>query len=341
MVKLEIIGTESLGVRGLSCIIEYRGTTVLIDPGVALGYTRWGFHPHPVQAVAGDMIREKIKRSWSRADIIVLSHVHGDHVPLYNANPFQLNLYDLTDNGRQVIIVPGEILSSRQRIRVQKIKEIYGERVIEAKEPCLEHGIVKVYGPFNHGLSRNTPVMITLIDCSDKIVHTSDTALLDEHVVETISRIKPDIVITDGPPIYRYLHDPGYVDLILEKACRNLEKISKTASVIIIDHHLLRCDKGYEWLTQQQRRLRKHADILCAAEYMGHKPLLLEAWRRTLYEFFPISNNWFKTRYKEELLNHRHIYRKILETTKNMNKPCEKEFKTLLEEIIHKNQTRL
>ena len=35
---IEILGTESLGVRGLSCVVKADGRNIVIDPGVALGY---------------------------------------------------------------------------------------------------------------------------------------------------------------------------------------------------------------------------------------------------------------------------------------------------------------
>ena len=53
--NLYLIGSESLGVRGLSCFIELNKRSVLIDPGVALGFTRFGLHPHPLQAAFSEI----------------------------------------------------------------------------------------------------------------------------------------------------------------------------------------------------------------------------------------------------------------------------------------------
>ena len=49
MWELRILGTESLGVRGLSCYVEVDGQGILIDPGIALGYSRYNYLPHPYQ----------------------------------------------------------------------------------------------------------------------------------------------------------------------------------------------------------------------------------------------------------------------------------------------------
>jgi predicted metallo-beta-lactamase superfamily hydrolase len=54
---IEILGTESLGVRGLSCFICVNNRSILIDPGLAQGFTRYGFHPHPIQAILGEKIK--------------------------------------------------------------------------------------------------------------------------------------------------------------------------------------------------------------------------------------------------------------------------------------------
>ncbi len=89
---ITIIGTESLGVRGLSCMIETGARRILIDPGVALGYLRHGHLPHPCQVAVGAAVREKIIAAMPDATDIVISHYHGDHIPLADANPYQLLL---------------------------------------------------------------------------------------------------------------------------------------------------------------------------------------------------------------------------------------------------------
>ena len=57
---IKILGAESLGVRGLSCLVELKIRKIFIDPGIALGWSRYGFLPHPFQIAIGAGIREKI-----------------------------------------------------------------------------------------------------------------------------------------------------------------------------------------------------------------------------------------------------------------------------------------
>lgn len=54
---IDILGAESLGVRGLCCVVEAKGRKIVIDPGLALGYQREGLLPHPAQVAVGERIR--------------------------------------------------------------------------------------------------------------------------------------------------------------------------------------------------------------------------------------------------------------------------------------------
>jgi len=58
--RLDILATESLGVRGLCCVVETQDRKIVIDPGLALGYQRAGLLPHPVQVGVGVRVRRSI-----------------------------------------------------------------------------------------------------------------------------------------------------------------------------------------------------------------------------------------------------------------------------------------
>lgn len=53
---IEVLGTESLSVRGLSCVVEVENRKIVIDPGLALGYRRHGLLPHPAQVAVGEQV---------------------------------------------------------------------------------------------------------------------------------------------------------------------------------------------------------------------------------------------------------------------------------------------
>ncbi|MCE4606383.1 MAG: hypothetical protein F7B59_03515 [Desulfurococcales archaeon] len=311
-VNLQIIVSESLGVRGLSCFIEHRGEKVLIDPGVALGYTRWGLHPHPIQAVAGDEVRKKIRDLWKITDYVVFSHMHGDHVPLYNANPFQLSIHHLEYRDNLLIIAPSiSTLKGKEKTRLEKIINVYDGRVLTFEHGCFETGPISIYGPYPHGTCSRTLTYASLIDAGEKVMHLSDTELLCDKLVELVLQLKPDIIITDGPPIYRFLNNRFIVRALLRKASRNLLKLSKVAHTIVVDHHVNRCCEGYQWIRAMSRK-QQNTRVVTGAEFMDKKPLFLESLRRALYRYYPVDNLWFEKRYGEILEEYRPIYHKIV-----------------------------
>jgi hypothetical protein len=89
--RIEILGTESLGVRGLSCVVWVDGRKIVIDPGLALGQRRHGLLPHPAQVAIAETVRRWILAEPEDATDVVMSHFHGDHVPSPDVNPYQLS----------------------------------------------------------------------------------------------------------------------------------------------------------------------------------------------------------------------------------------------------------
>ena len=59
---------------------------------------------------------------------------------------------------------------------------------------------------------------------------------------------------------------------------------------LILDHHLLRSFEGYRWLKELNGTVNNR--VLCAAEFMGRSPDLLEAQRKNLYEKTPVPPDW-------------------------------------------------
>jgi predicted metallo-beta-lactamase superfamily hydrolase len=89
-VQIEILGCESFGARSLACVVKTDERTILIDPGVALSRLRSGLPPHPVEVAAAFRIREKVLSAFGQATDVVISHFHGDHMPMRAEDPYQL-----------------------------------------------------------------------------------------------------------------------------------------------------------------------------------------------------------------------------------------------------------
>ena len=289
--EIEILGTESLGVRGLSCFIKVGHRKILLDPGVALGFTRHGLHPHPVQAVIGDYVRKRIVKKWVEASDIVISHFHGDHVPLYNANPFQLHLNMVKDKGDNKVLWTKNWnhMTAKEKLRAKKLYQAFNGKWVIAEEAKDE--VLGFSKPVPHGLSSSTKVLLTKIGDGDKVfVHMPDTQLVCDKAVSIVLSWKPSIVFAGGPPVYRWFLRKNMYKVLMEKAWRNAIKLSTHTDILILDHHVMRSIEGAIWV--EKLSLETGRTILCAADFTYKPRIMLEAWRQVLYKKIPIPNNW-------------------------------------------------
>ena len=78
-------------------MVKTKGYRIAIDPGVALGYRRYGLLPHPFQVAVSEKVKESIIQELKHSTDIIISHFHGDHIPLVHANPFQLDVKKVSD----------------------------------------------------------------------------------------------------------------------------------------------------------------------------------------------------------------------------------------------------
>jgi hypothetical protein len=289
--KIRILGTESLGVRGLCCVVEARDRKILIDPGIALGFNRHGLMPHPVQIGVGRIIRDRIIYELKDATDIVISHLHGDHIPLVDANPYQLSV----DQAKHIssdcnVWINSEIAYSEKMKRRQ-------EGIFRGFNRSLKEAMGKVddrlnfLGPFPHGedSTHNGNVTMTLVDDGDeKFIHASDTQLFSVDAVNEIIKCRPDIVLASGPPLYLTDRMKGKVGIVWN----NSLKLAQSVKTLILDHHILRCDEGIEWIEKLENLSGNR--VMCAADFMGSERHMLEAWRSRLYKDIPVAEDWHK-----------------------------------------------
>jgi len=287
--NIEIIGTESLGVRGLCCFIRTEKQRILIDPGIALGYNRYGLLPHPLQVAVDERLQKKILQRWSEATDIVISHFHGDHIPLVDANPYQFNIKKITGLNPDVRIWtknPHHLHPIEEK-RVESISTILKNDLTPAEG--ITHGAMTFSRPVFHGGKNNNPqtVMMTRIEEDCVFVHTSDTQLLDGEAISQILDWKPDIVLADGPPLYM----PNKLSKKqVEMAWRNAKRLSMEVGTLILDHHLMRSCTGLEWLERLSSETGNR--VICGADFMKAPRMLLEARRKSLYRDMPVPASW-------------------------------------------------
>jgi predicted metallo-beta-lactamase superfamily hydrolase len=290
-VQIDILSAESLGVRGLCCVVKSKSRTIVIDPGLALGYLREGLLPHPAQVAVGERVRRRIVSALEDASDVVLSHFHGDHVPLPDANPFQLKAQRVAPLcQRSKLWAKGlEGLSPKMTHRRASLAEALGTELPDAEgqgdgtlafSPSVPHG-----GADSH---LGTVMMTRIEEEGIVFVHASDIQLLDDGAVSLILDWHPDIVLVGGPPLY--------LSVLRSKqravAWKNAKRLALQVDTLILDHHLLRCEEGLSWLDRLSSETGHQ--VVCAADLMGQARCLLEARRLQLYEEMPIPKGWHK-----------------------------------------------
>ncbi|MDX2496261.1 MAG: hypothetical protein QNK27_14970 [Desulfuromusa sp.] len=287
--SVEIIGTESLGVRSLSCFIKAGKRRILIDPGVALGYRRHGLLPHPRQVAEGERVRRRIIEALTEATDVVFSHFHGDHVPLSEANPYQLAIRHLPTNFQNLCAwsKSADDLGEKMKHRARDLGALLGPNLHVAEGES--DGPLTFSRAVPHGSkgSQLGTVMMTRIDLGSKVfLHTSDIQLLDAATVEFIIAWQPDIALVSGPPLYI----ETFPDEQRKAAWRNALRLAHNVDILILDQHLMRVDEGVNWVDNLSAFAGKI--LYCAADFMGKKRLLLEAERTELYKTKPVPSHW-------------------------------------------------
>lgn len=286
---LEIIGAESMGVRSLCCMVTLQDRRIVIDPGVSLGYVRHGLLPHPFQIAVGRKVRENILRSLECATDVVFSHFHGDHVPLVNANPYQLSVQALPPGFRELRCwtKSADDLSAKMGKRYHNLAELLGGNMQVAEGHS--EGPLSFSRAVPHGAPDSTlgTVMMTRIAMGSRVfVHASDIQLLYGPTVDRVIDWRPDIMLAAGPPLYIDRLGKAGRDLAWSNALR----LAQNIDVVILDHHLMRSEEGAVWLDKLSAAVGKK--VYCAADFMGRPRRLLEARRVRLYEEMTVPNDW-------------------------------------------------
>lgn len=274
----------------MCCLVSAGERRILIDPSLALGYLRHGLPPHPCQVAQGLKIKQEIIEALKIATDIVFSHFHGDHVPLLRANPYQFSLAQIPDllPDVRIWVKSKTKLSPRMQQRAADLSELLGPN-IKMAEGCTE-GPLSFSSPVPHGPPEESKlgfVMMTRVDTGKQVfVHASDIQLLDATTIGEILSWKPDIVFTAGPPLYLQTMNGS----LRNRAWENGLRLAKNVATLIVDHHLLRSEKGIIWLDNLSRAIGKK--VYCAADYMDKPRLLLEAQRTSLYKKIVVPENW-------------------------------------------------
>ncbi len=283
-IRVRPIAYDSLGVRSMATLIDTDDLTIFIDPAASLAPKRFGLPPHEEELRRLDELRKRIALEAKKADVIVITHYHYDHHDPRGA--VDLEIY----NNKTVIIKnPRNKINVSQRIRSSRFLKALGKRpkeivVGDGKEFRFGNTRVVLSPPVMHGHDARLGyvIMVYIEHGGESVLFTSDVeGFLDEVSVRFASRLRPDIVLADGPPTYLAGHKvPAN---IVEKSLENTSRaLCDSEPVLALDHHLIR-DPGYlkyyEALLERCPALR----VTEASRLAGLDPDPLESRRRELY----------------------------------------------------------
>lgn len=285
MLKITPLAFDSLGARSMATFVETDDLRILIDPGVALGPSRYRLPPHLLEIEREAELWAIIKEHAACADVLIVSHYHHDH-----HNPEEPLLYK---NKILYIKHPEEKINKSQSARasyfLKKLKDI-PESIKIADGSDFIHGttLIRFSDPVYHGTNpRLGYVVETSIECGgEKFIHTSDVEgpSMPEQIRFIIEE-QPDVVILDGPMTYMlgFRYSKKSLELSVENIIRIISETS--AHAIIPDHHFMR-DLRYRDRIASVYEAADDAGvrIMTAAEYAGREIETLEARRKELYE---------------------------------------------------------
>jgi hypothetical protein len=298
MENIRVLAAESLGVRSLCCLLENNEQRILIDPGIALGYSRHGLLPHPIQIAVDEIIRANIIKEMKKSTDLIISHFHGDHIPFQKANVYQINLKEVKEYLKNLNVWSKSIEDEPHKFKERAWDLKFNSDHFTAAEgktiANLTFSQTVFHGEKDSFLGN---VMMTKVKLRNKIfVHASDIQFLYSPTVEKIIELKADIVIASGPPLYL----PHFDQKMAAEAAENILNLSSEVDILIVDHHLLRSEAGLLYLRELDAKSKNK--IISAADFMGINPCLLEARREELYRRFPVADNWHQ-RYEAGELN--------------------------------------
>ncbi len=304
-IRVTPLAAESLGVRSMCTYVETSDIKVLLDAGVSLGPSRWGFPPHPREYSALAECRERISKGAEKADVITISHYHFDHhTPSFT--DWFCN-WSSAEIARQ--IYEGKIVLAKdhrskinysQRRRgwmFRKTAGKYAKKLEIADGRTFKFGDtnLKFSEPVFHGIENTFLgwVLMTTIDYEDeRMLFASDVqGPMYNPTVETILGEAPDLLIIGGPPLY--LAGFRVDEKHIRQGMKNLEELVKNIPTTILEHHTLRDEKWREACQPIFDTASKGGHtVLTAAEFLKKENNLLEYRRRELFEAEPPSRDF-------------------------------------------------
>lgn len=291
--KIVPLAFESSGVRSM-CTFVHTDQGILIDPGTSIAPKRFGLPPSPPEFQALHHSRNLIWEYSEKSSVITVSHYHHDHY-----TPFEKNNYlESSDIFARTLYHEKKLFLKSPHAHINKNQKSRAEQLlINLKHHCdceinfsdgKEYELGKTRLKFSPALPHGSDnsrlgyvVALTITYKGEKVMHASDVqGPISEEAFKYILHEKPDILILSGPPLYLL----GYVlsRKDLDKAKEHLQELTQHISHMIVDHHILRNQKGLEFIRDLDKSSLSR--VQTSSEFCGKEPLLLESQRKNLHK---------------------------------------------------------
>lgn len=286
--KIIPLAFDSFSTRSEATLVETKKLNILIDPGIAIGPSRYGLPPAPIELNTLEKGRKLIINKVKKCKVIIITHYHYDHHPYPDDDEFNEAAYKnkiiLTKDGKNHIN-----LSQKKRAFIfNKIASKLAKEIHIADNNSFVFNNIKIEfsPPVFHGPEKTRlgyVVMASVKEGNKKFVHGSDAqGPVTKKATDWMIKQNPNLLLIDGPPTYFLGWKFSYKNL--ELARKNVIRIMKKTKTknIIVDHHLLRDLKYKEKFEVYEKAKKLKVKIQTAAEYLGKRNLQLEAHRKEL-----------------------------------------------------------
>jgi len=292
-------------VRALALKVITDDTSILLDPGCALGPLPDFPIPHPFEYLALKQCSQAIIDASIDARLIAISHYHHDHYKPLTINYEYLGttpaIFQQIYKGKMVFAKsPDSQIGNNQRERArlfQRQLEEFNVSFIPCDGRTFEfgHTILRFSPPLPHGAlgSRLGSLIGTSIQDEEQCLCFCPDVQgpTVRSTFEWIIAQEPRILILGGPPLF---FPPSKFS---EESRINfyyfIDQLANKVKKIIMDHHIFRHSSGLHDFQKLKAKLKQQGCILNNfAEQMGIKGKFFEASRHQLYSKFPPNTHF-------------------------------------------------
>ena len=289
--KVTPLAFESFGVRSMCTFIE-TDVKILVDPGTSLGAKRFGLPPWKTEFDALHMTRARIQDCAKIADIVTVSHYHYDHFTPFSLGRFLDSSPEFAEEiyrDKRLFIKNPELNINKNQIKrakdfLKNVKDVnrditYSDGYsVNMGDTRIEFSDALPHGP--GGSRLGFLVAMTVRWKGECVMHASDVqGPIFDGTKDFILDVGPDILILSGPPIYLLGFALSKEDI--DNAKRNLIELTQEIPKVVVDHHLLRDLRCFDFIESVQNETEN--EVMVASEIIGKSPNLLEAHRKEFY----------------------------------------------------------